>query len=272
MIWLRYAAVLSIGSTMLIAAEPSWKNDLSSTKPGNHPPLPPGTLEFEISWKGILQSGKLTMEVGKIGAHKPDTMIVRSTATSMGVAAAVFPYDGRSWTEMNAGSLSPIFFNSWERNQGETIKTTTYFHANKVASKQVTQKIGAGKEEVEQREFLYGPVFEISSALLHIRSQSLKNGDKISLLIHPFNSPYLLQARVVGREKHLGRDCIKLSVEMRKIDRQTLQLKPYKKLKKAAHLWLSDDAKRLPLELRADAFIGDIRASLTDFHPPQKRN
>lgn len=272
MTWLRYVAVLSIGSTMLIAAEPAWKNELSSTKPGSHPALPPGTLEFEISWKGILQSGKVTMEIGKTGAHKPDTLIVRSTATSMGVAAAIFPYDGRSWTEMNAGSLTPIYFSSWERCQGETIKSITRFHENQVTSEQVTQKIGNHKKEVEQHEFLYGPVFEISSALLHIRSQKLKDGDRISLLVHPFNSPYLLQAKVLGREKHLGKDSIKLSVEMRKIDRKTLQLKPYKKLKKAAHLWLSDDLKRLPLELRAEAFIGDIRASLTGFQPPEKRN
>lgn len=262
--------MLSLGSTMLIAAEVPWANELSSANAGSHPTLPAGTLEFEISWKGVVQSGKLIMEIGKTDAHKPNTIIVRSTATSMGVAAAIFPYDGRSWTEMDSSSLRPILFNSWERNQGETIKTTTQFQQNRVTCKAITQEIGARKEVIEEREFLYGPAFEISSALLHIRSQKLKNGDQISLLVHPFSSPYLLQAKVLGREQHLGKDSIKLSVEMRKIDRKTLQLKPYKKLKKAASLWLSNDSKRLPIELRAEAFIGDIRASLTGFHPAGK--
>jgi hypothetical protein len=31
---------------------------------------------------------------------------------------------------------------------------------------------------------------------------------------------------------------------------------------KSATLWLSDDANRLPLELRAEVFIGDVRMTL----------
>ena len=55
---------------------------------------------------------------------------------------------------------------------------------------------------------------------------------------------------------------------MRKIDRKTLELLPYKKLKRDATLWLSDDADRIPLELRAAVFIGDIRATLTSHRKP----
>jgi len=40
---------------------------------------------------------------------------------------------------------------------------------------------------------------------------------------------------------------------------------PYKKLKKPVTLWLSDDADRVPLELRAAVYIGDVRAVLTNF-------
>ncbi len=56
---------------------------------------------------------------------------------------------------------------------------------------------------------------------------------------------------------------------MRKIDRATHELQPYKKLKKPGTIWLSDDAERIPLELRAAVYIGDVRAVLTSFtkHP-----
>jgi hypothetical protein len=66
-----------------------------------------------------------------------------------------------------------------------------------------------------------------------------------------------------GRELHEGRNAIRLTLGMRKIDRDTLKLQPYKKLKKDATLWLSDDADRVPIELRAAAFIADVRARLT---------
>lgn len=49
---------------------------------------------------------------------------------------------------------------------------------------------------------------------------------------------------------------------MQKIDRRSLKLKAYKKLKSDATLWLSDDADRVPIEFRAAVFIGDIRAVL----------
>jgi hypothetical protein len=50
---------------------------------------------------------------------------------------------------------------------------------------------------------------------------------------------------------------------MRKIDRDTHTLVKYKKLKKPVILWLSDDSDRIPLEIRASVYIGDIRAVLT---------
>ena len=112
------------------------------------------------------------------------------------------------------------------------------------------------------------PIFDIFSAMLFIRSQKLDNGDAITQVIQPFDSPYLLKVKVAGREVHNGRNTIKLTVGMRKIDRKTLELKPYKKLKSDATMWLSDDADRIPVELRAAAFIGEVRATLTAHRKP----
>ncbi len=61
----------------------------------------------------------------------------------------------------------------------------------------------------------------------------------------------------------MGRDALRMSFAMTKIDRNTHSLGSYKKLKKPVTLWLSDDADRVPLELRASVFIGDVRAVLT---------
>ena len=101
--------------------------------------------------------------------------------------------------------------------------------------------------------------------MLHVRSQKLAAGDQIALVVQPFGTPYLLRVKVRGREVHLDRKTIRLTVGMRKIDRKTLELLPYKKMKNDATLWLSDDADRIPVELRAAVFIGDIRATLTGY-------
>ena len=99
--------------------------------------------------------------------------------------------------------------------------------------------------------------------MLHVRSQKLDTGDQITLVVHPFGTSYLLRVKVQGRELHNGRNAIRLTMGMRKIDRKTQELVAYKKLKKDATLWLSDDAERIPMEFRAAAFIGDVRATLT---------
>ena len=82
------------------------------------------------------------------------------------------------------------------------------------------------------------------------------------MLILPFKSPYFLKVKVEAKEKHAGKDAIRLSFAMQKIQFDTHELVAYKKLKKPVTLWLSDDTDRIPLELRASVYIGDVRAVL----------
>ena len=78
---------------------------------------------------------------------------------------------------------------------------------------------------------------------------------------HPVATPYLSCIKVLGRYTHRGRKCIKLDISMEKID-DKMQLKAYKKLKSAT-VWLSDDEWRIPIEIRAAVYVGDVRILLT---------
>lgn len=262
----RCLILLLAATTTLLKAgdQPDWIKDLSPTKPGQHASLPPGVMEFEISWKGIVNSGILTFDYGAKGRHKPGVIVVRSKARSMGMGGAFFPYNGQSWSEINAGTLLPRLFRSSEKKDGEQINTQNRFYRSRLESKETTKRKGQ-VVKVDQHIFPHTPAYDIGSAILFIRSQKLSNGDEISMLLHPFNNPYLLKAKVLGREVHEDKKCIKLSLEMHKIDRETLQLRPYKKIKGPAAMWLSDDKLRVPVELRAKVFIGDIRATVSGY-------
>lgn len=261
----RLLLVSLAAACQFAAAAPDWKSQLSPAAPGPHPPLTPSTLDFRVSWKGIVNSGKLRMEFAPPDAKKTGTLVVRSSAASLGPAAAVFPYQGHSWTELDPKNLNPRFVRSVETDKRETITTTSRYFRDRVECREITTPRTKKTSKQKDRTFTHTPVFDIYSAILHVRSQKLDNGDQIRLVIHPFNNPYLLHVKVLGREKHLDRKTIRLSVGMQKIDRKTLKLKPYKKIKRDATLWLSDDADRVPVELRAAVFIGDIRATLTGF-------
>lgn len=252
-----------IAGAGLAFGAPDWKKDLGPAKPGNHPALPPGQLEYALSWKGILNSGKLTFDIGKPGAHKPGVIVIQSTGKSMGPGGVIFPYNGHSWSEINVGSLRPRFLTSTEFKRGKSIETENRFFSNRVAFREISRD--KKEKNIQSHIFTQSPVYDIGSAILFIRSQKLDQGDEISFMLHPYSSPYLLKAKSLGKDKLGATDCIKVSLELSKIDVKTLKLRPYKKLKEPALLWFSDDKKRLPLEIRSKVFIGDIRATLQGF-------
>lgn len=255
-----YALILGAAT---VSGAPEWIKQLGPDKPGNHPPLPAGKLEFDLSWKGLLNSGELTFDVGKPGAHKPGVIVIRSSGKSMGPGGSIFPYNGHSWSEINSGSLRPRFLTATEFKRGEQIETVNRFFSDRVAYREISKN--KKKQHIESHVFGQSPVYDIGSTILFLRSQKLDNGDEIKLMMHPYSSPYLLTAKVLGREKHNDIDCIKLSLELSKINHEKMTLKPYKKLKEPALLWFSDDKKRLPLEIRSEVFIGDVRATLRGF-------
>jgi Protein of unknown function (DUF3108) len=85
-------------------------------------------------------------------------------------------------------------------------------------------------------------------------------------VVQPWDKPYLTTFEVLGREslRFDGKNhpCIKVGLKIRKIDRDTLALSAYKKMKTAT-IWVSDDELRVPIEMRAEVFVGYMSARMT---------
>ena len=263
-IWIAAGVALSAGC---VAAAPAWQKTLGPTKPGAHPAMPSCSITLRLSWKGMLDAGRLSIDFAPKGVHKPGMFVTRATATSLGPAAGLFPYKGSMWSEIHPSSLRPRFFSGTETDRKETVVTTNRYHSNRVECVEVTTPKG-GTAKTRSEIFHFSPVYDIYSAILLVRSQKLADGDTIRLVIQPFRTPYLLTVKVHAHELHLGRKSIRMGVSLSKIDRKTLALKPYTKMKREATLWLGDDADRIPLEFRAPVFIGDVRATLSGFTKP----
>jgi hypothetical protein len=241
------------------AAPPAWKADLTPAASGPHPRLAPSSLLYDLSWKGRLNAGEIRMEFAPPDAAKRGTYVVRCSAFGKGAASVLFSSRFQFWSELNPSNLRPRFFQGIETDSKETVTTTVQYHADRVESRETTRTLRGGNTSTRELLFEFSPVHDLFSAMLHVRSQKLDPGEQVTIVVQPFETPYLLRVRCIGREVHAGVPAIRLTVGMQKIDRDTLELKPYKKLKSAATLWLSDDHERVPLELRAAAFIGDVR-------------
>lgn len=261
---MRSFFVLFLTTTCLVAAT-AWKAELTSTKPGLHPSISPSKLDFSLSWKGMVKAGTLRIEFAPAGVNKPGSFVTKSSASSQGAAAVLFPYKHSYWSEIHPTTLATKFFNATEDDAKESVVTTNRYDSGSVAAKEVTTNLMGGAVATEAYKFPFDSANDLFPAILFIRSQKLDVGEEYTLLLLPFKSPYLLKVRVDAKEKHLGQDTIRMSFAMRKIDRNTHELTPYKKLKKPVTLWLSDDADRVILELRAAVYIGDVRAVLTGF-------
>lgn len=249
-------------------AAPAWQSELTSSTPGSFLKPNPMVLDLQVSWNGMINAGTVRVEFAPADAKKPGYYIVRSFAASHGAAAVLFPYQTHFWSEVNPLTLRPHYFHAVETDKKETVVTTVDHDPGRVVSQQAAKRLKTGNVTLTNQTFTFEPVFDIFSSMLFVRSQKLDDGDKITLAMHPLDTPYILRVKVQGREVHNGRNAIRLTVGMRKIDSKTLELRPYKKLKQDATLWLSDDADRIPIELRAAVFIGDVRATLVSLNKP----
>ena len=240
------------------AAAPPWAKTLTSTKFGSFPIVRPLKLHYTLGWNGALHSGDLVFELNKPGSKYHTTQIYGG---SSGVAKTLFPYKANFVAYLDKKSLRPLVFVGEETDKREHMRTTNRYKKNSMTSKEVVTAINKkGKDHTRNKSFKWPAQLGPVSAMYFIRSQELKKGDRLVFVMHPFHSPYYCEVTVLGREKHLGLDAIKMDIKMRKISSK-FTLKPYKKMKEST-LWLSDDIDRIPIELRSKVFVGDVRMTL----------
>lgn len=245
-----------------VSAAPAWESILTPAKLGPQPRLAPCKLDYKASWKGLLDAGEIHLEFGNPANAKSGCYVVNSSGKSLGAAATLYTYSHWFWSELDPSTLRPRLFHTVEDLDDRRVTHSVNYTGSNVACTQTTHISATGLEYSNTNKFGYAPVHDIFSSMLFVRSQTLDNGVTLAFVVQPGESPHLVKAYVEGREVHEGRNAIRMDVSMQKIDPGSMTLLPYKKLKKAT-LWLSDDKDRIPLEIRADVFIGDVRVVLT---------
>lgn len=247
-------------------AHADWATEIIPYSAGKNTAFKPEKLEYKLSWKGAINSGKLTIEFGKSDKRYPNTFLSHAYGRSTGAAYALFPYTFSFTSFANAKTHRPLVFVAHEEDNKETVDTKNSFRRSSFHHQSTSTRKKTKKVKKKSHDFRAKAVHDPITAMLAIRKQSLKNGSTIKLCGHPFASPYVIKVHVLGREQHLGYNCIKLDIKIQKIDKHTGKLRTYKKLKKAT-MWITDDSQRIPVELRSKVFIGDVRATLVKRSP-----
>lgn len=244
-----------------LAALADGRKEIAPAGLGPHPGLAPQEFDYRLSWNGMVDAGELVFTFGQPDPKFPSDYAARVRGGSTGLASKLFPYRVAMSSRLDPGTLRPRHAVGVQ-DEGDEIHTTrNTWTGGLVRTEQTLRLPESGKEATVRGELRVTPLLDVFSAMLHVRSQRLADGDRIVLPLLPSDKPYLLRARVLGHEKFAGRDTIKLDLALQKIEPATGELRPYAKMRRTT-LWLSDDANRIPVELRAEAFIGEVRMTL----------
>jgi hypothetical protein len=242
-------------------AQPEWAASLSKDQIGQLN-VPPCVLDFELGWNNTLKAGTARVTLQEAG---PRYWRASAQAASTGFARTLWSYDCTMSSIISRETLHPLFMQHSETDRSETCRYRVAFQPRRVITES-TVLPHKGTASTATHVCGFSPIEDLLSIILYVRSLPLANGDSVTRVVQPWDKPYLTTFEVLGREnmKIEGADkpCIKLAVKIRKIDRDSLGLSSYKKMKTAT-IWVSDDAERLPVEMRAEIFIGYMSCRLT---------
>ena len=241
-----------------------WQDEVTNRQPDpSFFSIRPVHLSFQINWNGKINSGHLNMLFGRDDSRYPSHFITQIYGASSGLARSLYPYDYSFTSFLNKDSYLPSMFTSLETtSKGQT--NTSNWYGPTVRSREIVTPSSRGsspKKKNSTFSFNKAPIYDFASALMYLRRLEMKTGEQAVIVVHPFASPYLARTSVLRREVHRGLKCIKMDIKLQKIGAEG-NLLEYDKMKTAT-LWISDDHERLPVELRTEVFIGDVRAVLT---------
>jgi hypothetical protein len=242
-------------------AQPEWASSLSKDQIGQLN-VPSCVLDFELGWNNTIKAGTARVTLQEAGLRY---WRASAQASSTGFARTLWSYDCTMSSIISRETLHPVFMQHTETDRSETCRYRVSFQPRRVITEStVLPHVGTAIATTHVCGF--SPIEDLLSIILYVRSLPLTHGESVTRVVQPWDKPYLTTFEVLGREnmkvEEAQKPCIKLAVKIRKIDRDTLALSSYKKMKTAT-IWVSDDAERLPVEMRAEIFIGYMSCRLT---------
>ncbi|MGV3661154.1 MAG: DUF3108 domain-containing protein [Prosthecobacter sp.] len=246
----------------VLAAAPPWTKELTREPLGPYLKVPPCEVTYELGWNNWVTAGKASLRVREAagGFWRAD-----ATAASTGFARTLWKYDCEMTSIIERAGIRPRYLQHSETDSAENCRYRVSFEPSRVVTETVVSP-AKGSASMNFTLCPYGPMDDLLSVILYVRSQALTPGQKVTRVVQPWDKPYLTTFEVLDRETlDFGgqkRPCIKLSVKIRKIDRNSLELSSYKKMKTST-IWISDDALRLPIEMHAEVYVGYMSARVT---------
>lgn len=211
---------------------------------------------YGFGWSGFPGA---TAEV-RLTKAAGDRLQLDISAHTIGLVRTLWKFDANHTSIVEGATLHPVTVGQVESARSKKTVTDLSFDAGGVTSKE-TETPGKG---TKVRRFDFQHLFDLQSALLYLRSQSLQERSVQRIVVYPATSAYVATVTVLGRERITvpsgTYNAIKFDLRLNKIGKQG-ELVPHRKFR-GATAWLSDDPDRLLLRIEAQVFVGTVFAEL----------
>ena len=225
--------------------------------------------KYGFGWSGFPGA---TADV-RLSKKSGDRLQLDGAIHTIGLVRSLWKFDATYTSIEDASSLRPREVKQIENVRNKKTITSLSFDSNGVTSAETETP---GKNTGPKiRRFDCPNLFDLHSALLYLRSQSLQDRSVQRIVVYPATSAYLATVTVLGREHLTGPtgtyNAIKLDLQLNKIAKNR-ELEPHRKFRRAT-VWLSDDSDRLLLKIHAQIFVGTVFAELqsVEFNDPKSR-
>jgi len=260
-IWLG-ASLLNLGAAAP-SPPPEWQKTIAPLPRGTFPNPRPLVATYNFGWGG-LTAATAEVRFGRLG----DRLQLEGTGQTIGLVRALWKMDVYHRAVADADSLLPISLHQVEELRRKTLTTNLTFKPGLVER----MRIDTSSEKPPTTKVFRFPaaLFDMHSALLTVRSQTLKDGDRYRLVVYPATNAYLTTLTVLDHAKVTTPagvfPAIKLDLHLKKVGKKG-ELEPHKKFRRAT-VWVSDDSDRLLLRIEASVFIGTVFAELQSIRFP----
>jgi len=214
------------------------------------------TMRFSISWSGGIKIGDLRLSLAP--AASGSGQVITAQVTDYGLFRAVYPVDD-TFTTLISGPLKlPRRYDVLQIERGKTVRRLTRYDQRTCTASYRRQ------DQAPENFALAGPVYNEFSAFFITRALRLDPSKQQRVPAFVDKKRHLVPVKVLGRER---RNSLFGKVPTLKVQPKMAFKGLYDKDGDTV-FWLTDDACRIPVEIRSKILIGSLTATLIEYSNP----
>ncbi len=201
-------------------------------------------FEYELSWLGI-KAGTAFFEV--IGESN---RMIRSAADSVDWISKFYKVEDRAYSELGGDGV-PFHFETWLRQGKYRSHKETFFEKKKI--RYIDHQ--KGKKNQKNTEEIY---YDVLSGFQYLRSLKLVPGESVFLNIFDSGKMEKVEVKILRRE---NLDTVSRTVKTIVVQ-PALTTEGLFRHKGKILIWLTDNARHVPLKIQTQVMVGSVTAVL----------